>query len=228
MSKAQSKDAKKNGRRRRLTVLLVTGLLLSGAGLYAYRLLLQDTQPVISSTVGATRTFQGTAEERQKIDEAVFSFNLPADWKRIPPEQTVYKSYRYQSGKKNAENRYLTVFVDTIPLDRPVNKAVALRPSGSGLRHGQASENCSEFPGVQSAGQGRLQLKTTWDGVEFICDLDTETRNVIGTSSPGSVNSVRLSGPAAGSHSFFFLYEDNNYTPDYSLFYGILDSFKIK
>ncbi len=225
---AEAQAGRQKKRKRRLLGSLIFLSLLAGLGGAAYKFLMQDTEAVISTNPGIRRTLRGTNEEKQRINELAFAFDLPADWKKIQPEQTTYNSFRYQSTKKNAENRYLTIYADQIPLDKAVNKVIAVHPKGTRLTHGELSQNCTEFPAVQSARQGRLSMTARWDGVDFICDLDTDSRNVIGTSAPGSVNSVKLTGPATGAHSFLFAYEDNNYTPEYTIFYNVLDSFTVK
>jgi kynureninase len=59
--------------------------------------------------------------------------------------------------------------------------------------------------------------------------MDSRTRNVVGTSSPGNINKVTLTNlNSASRHDFFIVYEDNNYNPDYSIFYGMLESFAVK
>jgi hypothetical protein len=58
--------------------------------------------------------------------------------------------------------------------------------------------------------------------------MDAVTRNVVGTSSPSAVNSVTLTNVGFTEHKFFFVFEDDNYNPDYGIMYNMLDSFKVK
>lgn len=153
--------------------------------------------------------------------------NLPADWKRLQPDLNgPYKKYSYQAGLKNADNRWVTVYVDGLPVKTAVNKALAVRAEGAKLSHGMVSANCAEFTPKPSA--NALVAPAKWDGIDFLCDLDSTTRNVVGTSAPGSVNKVTLTNAGFTPHSFFFVYEDNNFTPDYDIFYKMLDSFSVK
>lgn len=74
-----------------------------------------------------------------------------------------------------------------------------------------------------------MAVPAKWDGVDFLCDMDSKFRNVVGSSSPGNINKVTLTSQTSFTpHSFFFVYEDNNYNPEYTIFYEMLDSFKVK
>lgn len=212
------------------TVLTVAvTLLIVGGGAYAYRFFQQDTQTSFTSNPGRARvsTVESLNPAGAKFDEANFTMELPADWKRLAPDLAgPHKKYSYQAGLKNADNRYLTIYTDGLPQNMAVNKAVAVRGEGSKLSHGMASENCTEFTAQPAA--NALAVPAKWDGIDFLCDMDTNTRNVIGTSSPGNINKVVLTDVGFTQHSFFFLYEDNNNTPDYDIFYKMLDSFTVK
>jgi hypothetical protein len=161
-----------------------------------------------------------------RFDEAAFFFKLPPDWKKTGQILTgPTKKYSYQATLKNAENRYLDIYVDAIPQDMAVNKAVAVRAEGAKLTHGNVSNNCIEFTNKPAGG---FVAPAKWDGVDFLCDYGSTGRNVIGTSAPGSINKVELTNAGFSKHSFFFVYTDHNYTPDYGIFYDFLDSFSVK
>jgi hypothetical protein len=229
--KAQSKhwDAKVSHKVRHTVLTVFLTLLLVGGGAYGYAYFTRDVEASIqnSSSSGTTRTIESTAGQKGSFNEEVFLFELPGDWKKTGQLTTgPYRKYSYQSTLKNADNRYVDVYMDGIPLDMAVNKAVAVRGEGSRLSHGMASDNCTTF--TAKTANGGLSVPAKWDGVDFLCDLDAVTRNVVGTSAPGSINKVELVDTGFTKHSFFFVYTDNNFTPDYTIFYEMLDSFKMK
>lgn len=210
-----------------LTVLVT--LLIVGGAWYGYLFFKKDTQvqmknnpgQVISTTVAANP--QGTAH----FTEAFFSFDLPGDWKKTGELTTgPYHKYSYRATLKNADNRFLDIYADTIPQGMAVNRVVRVEANGNSLSHGEVSNNCAEFTNQTTPKQ--LKLPAKWDGVNFLCDMDGTSRNITGTSSPTAVNDVTLQDVGFTKHSFFFVYEDDNYTPDYSILYNMLDSFKIK
>jgi hypothetical protein len=210
-------------------VTIVVTLALVGGGAYAYIFFKNDTKAttqnnpgkVISSTVKANPT--GTAH----FDEAGFAFDLPADWKKTDELTTgPYHKFTYWATLKNADNRHLDIYADSLPLQMPVNKEVSVQANGTKLTHGEVSNNCAEF--TTQTTPKKLQVPAKWDGVDFLCDMDGVTRNIVGTSSPGNINSVTLTNVGFTKHSFFFVYEDDNYNPDYGIMYNMLNSFQVK
>jgi hypothetical protein len=209
-----------------LTILIT--LVVVGVATGAYKYFLHDTQTTIKNDAAPAivKTVVAPNAARAHFDEADFSMDLPSDWKRLTPSISTYAEYKYQASQKNADNRYLSVYVDRIPLDMAVNKEVALQSNGDSLSHGNVSDNCTTF--TTKATPSSLKMPAKWDGVSFLCDMDAVTRNVVGTSSPSAVNSVTLTNVGFTEHKFFFVFEDDNYNPDYGIMYNMLDSFKVK
>ena len=219
----------RRGRRRHWRRGVAVFLLLTASvGYLVYRQISSDVQPVIANPKQAVRTVVAERPEVQRFDFASFRFNLPPDWKQVNTTNSASHKFSFQSTQKNADNRYLDVYVDQLPTTMALNKAVAVRAEGAKLSHGLASDNCTNFTTAPASGSTVLSFPAKWDGVDFICDNDNITRNVLGTSSPGAVNQVVLTGPSTGRHAFFFVYTDNNYSPEYAIFYGMLDSFQAK
>lgn len=220
-----------SGRRKRLVVALLILILLAGGGIwYLYRQFQIQTAPVIRNAKGTSREMVIPQSETKHFDQGFFGFDLPSDWKLIQQANAPYSLFSYQSTLKNADNRYLDIYADSVPVTMAVNKAVAVKSQGGNLSHGLVSENCTEFmSGANTPGSVKqLAVPAKWDGVEFLCDNDSKTRNVVGTGSVGNINKVVLKGASGSTHSFFFVYTDNNYTPDYTIFYKMLDSFTVK
>lgn len=224
---AEPAAARRRSKKPRLFLSLLVLAVLAGIGFRYYQKLAAETETVIITKSEVTKNTPRANEEKWRFDEAAFAFDLPADWKKVAPESVAYTNFRYQSTKAAADNRFLTIYMDNLPLDKAVNKVVAIKPAGDQLSAGKASDTCQKLPGGTAAA-GSLKIPMNYDGVPFLCDNDSKHRNVIGTSSPGSVNAVKLTGPTAGAHTFFFTYEDNNYSPDNTIFYKMLESFKVK
>jgi len=210
-----------------LTVIITLGVV--GGGVTAYRFFQRDTQTSINNSAAPSivKTVVAPDAARAHFDEASFSMDLPADWKRLPPDLVgEYAMYKYQATKKNADNRYLTVYVDRLPLTMPVSMEVAVQPNGQTLTHGNVSEECRNFT-TPTTNNPQSNL-ARWDGVSFYCDMSTKAGTTVGTSSPDAINSVTLTSVGFTPHKFFFLYEDDNYNPDYGILYDMLNSFKVK
>lgn len=228
ITKSKKWDAKPSHKLLHTVVTIFVTLLIIGGVGFGYYYFTQETATTVTNNPGPVlrRTVEGLNPSTAKFDEAAFTFALPNDWKRLEPILTgPYQTYTYQSAKKNAENRKLYVYVDGIPLDRPLNKVVRVDAAGDSLNHGEISAQCTDF----TPKTGALKVPAKWDGVDFLCDMDSWSRNVVGTSAPGSINKVTLTNLSSASrHDFFIIYEDNNYNPDYSIFYEMLGSFKVK
>jgi hypothetical protein len=187
--------------------------------------------PIEGESRTVSQVLSGISQQK-KIDEPFFSFELPADWKETermnhPRERSI----SWQAGKEGQDNRYLKLYIDTIPSDRAVNHLVPVSAQGRGLSVGDASENCATFTGGGTLDAGRAaRLKPApakWQDVDFICNLPRVTDREVGIGSRGGMNYVELTG-SQGTHKYFFLYTDRNVQPDYNIFYEVLRSFKAK
>jgi hypothetical protein len=226
------KPAKKPKRKRALRILVPLLLVLLVIGGYVgYRAFQSATAEVITDSKAHTYEAYPTEGNTKHFDEKLFEFDAPDDWKFIGLDNSTYAYYKYQSTKKNFEARNLDIYVDKIPADMALNRVVAVKAQGARLSHGDASENCTSFatPDPSQAGTAAaLKIKARWDGIEFLCDNDTKFRNILGTTSTDGINTVKLTGPTAGAHSFFFVYTDHSSISDKTIFYRVLESFKVK
>lgn len=213
---------------RHTVITIFVTLLCVGGGAYGYFYFTQDVAASItpSQGIGAQKTIAAPAATNLQFDEPAFSFKLPPDWKKTGELTTgPYRKFSFQATQKNADNRYLDIYLDAVPLNMAVNKVVAVEAEGQELSHGMVSTNCIEF--TQKI-PGQFMAPAKWDGVNFLCDTESTARNVIGTSSPGNVNKVELATVGSAKRALFFVYTDHNYNPDYGIFYDFLDSFSVK
>lgn len=225
--RSRSWDAKPSHKVIHTVATIIVTLAIVCGGAYAYYFFSADTQTVLdnSKSQATIRTVASATSENIRFDETSFSFMLPPDWKKTGELTTgPHHKFSYKSMMKDADNRYLDVYMDSLPLDMAVNKVVAVRGEGDKLTHGVVSDNCTTFTNKT----GSLKVPAKWDGVDFLCDMDATTRNVVGTSAPGSINKVELTSVGFTKRSFFFVYTDHNYTPEYSIFYKMLESFTVK
>lgn len=222
-------DAKLSRKVLHTVITVVITLAVFGGGMFAYLFFKQDTQTSLTDNPGKqlVSTVKATNAADAHFTEADFSFNLPSDWKKTGELSTSsMHEFNYQATQKDADNRFLHVFMDQLPASMAVNKEVAVRPDGDKLSHGEISGMCTDFTNQTTPKSHQLQAK--WDGVDFLCDMDGVASNVAGAGAPGAINKITLIGPETGKHDFFFVYEDDNYNPDYGIFYNFLDSFSVK
>lgn len=221
-------------RRRRIISLLAGLLLLVGliVGLVVWDLRRSPAKPVNGDTNTVLQSVdQGV--QHITIDEPFYSFDLPGDWKEIsrkdiPTEHSV----TWKASRQNQDNRFMTLYIDTIPTTKSLNQIVPVSAQDNTLMVGDLSGNCATFTigGTLNATEAQ-KLKETpakWQKVDFICDLPRVIDNEIGTGSTEGINTVSLVGPTKGKHKYFFLYTDHNIQPNPTIFTDVLHTFKAK
>lgn len=223
----------KNNRRKFLIVLVCLVLFFGIIGGFVYADLRNQSKSSLAGKIRLLSQPENNKEGRTLIEEPNFKFDLPMDWKETSRnDKAIYTSINWQATKKGQENRYLTIYMDRIPIDMPINRLVTVTVHGNTLSYGDVSDNCANFTvGGTFDVNVAANLKPTitkWDKVDFICNLPGVIDNVVGTGSLGTVNSTEVTGPNKGLHKYFFVYTDRNLQPEYSIFYDVLSSFVAK
>jgi hypothetical protein len=184
-----------------------------------------------SKTVG--QTLGAASAKKLIIEESTFSMQLPGDWKElsrsnIPREHSI----TWQGTSKGQDNRRLTLYIDTIPETKALNRLLPISIEENGLNAGDVSDNCATFTGGGSLEVAKaIQAKPSpakWAGVDFICDLPNVVDNQIGTGSPEGHNQVTIKGAAMGAHKYFFLFVDHNIQPNYTILSDAVETFHAK
>jgi len=218
---------------RRQFGLIMAGLVLLLAGLYFIFIatnkktdLRNNNKPLVSTVTAQSGN--------TNINEADFRLDLPGQWKLTQKDWDArYHAWQWQlSDPKVAAGRWFRVYEDNIPTDYPYGYLIPVEANGVQLAIGQTSGACADFTTtgtkVTSTANGSQAVLSKWQSVNFYCDYGHQALQTVGTSSKGSINSVTMTGFSGKTHKFFFLYEDNNITPDLSLPATILSSFTAK
>ena len=219
--------------RKALLVLACSIVILGILGGMVYLDIRKHVSPTVEGESRVVSQVLSDNAQQIVVDEPFFTLELPGDWKETGRNtNNLYTSISWQATTKGKENRYLTLYIDRIPTDLPVNRLVALKAQGSGLNFSDVSDNCANFTvggtfDTSVAARSR-PAPTKWNKVDFMCNLPRVIDNEIGTGSEGSRNSVTVTGPSGATHKYFFLYTDRNFQPDYNIFYDVLRSFKAK
>lgn len=209
-----------------LVVLLSS---LAGLGLIAFFIYndlqtnkaesVQGEERTVSQAFGSTTTHFVTEED--------FEFELPGDWREIdkidrPSEQSI----TWQATKKNADNRWLKLYINTIP-DDPIVRLLPVTVEENKLKRGQLSAPCGTFTGSDADGASVI---AKWEDVEFMCDLTKGVdNNIIGTGQKGQpLNTLTVTGEKSGKNRYFFVYTDRNIQPKYEIIYDAINSFQAK
>lgn len=186
-----------------------------------------------TDTKAVTTNVSDPSEDTISINEKYFTMKLPKYWQLQTSQQQPTIHYIFQSTKRFASNRFMTIYIDSIPPDFAVSHLIPVTAKGAGLSIGNMSSRCSNFAGpeVKTAPQANAakSIIAKWSGVNFICGMRYLNDYIVGTSSTdGGINKVILTGKKTGKHTLFFAYEDQNISPDPEAFLVALRSFKLK
>ncbi len=221
--------------RRPLLVIAVIMILIIGGLYFVFvartdKTILKNNNKPLVSRVKASPT-------NTDVSQAVFSFSLPGKWKLTAQNwDNRYTSWQWSSLDARSAARKFEVYLDTIPTDRAVNYLMPVTANYSGLELGTISDNCVNFtPGASPTSDrptftplSKASLPSKWQQVNFLCDNANVSHQVVGIGTLSGLNSVSLTGPVKGTHKFFLLYNDSNFTPDFSIFSTILATFQVK
>lgn len=222
-------DKREKGKRRRNIIWLVVVLLLFGLGMQGWIWARHELRPKTSlkQAKAVTTTISYTAGNK-RYQEPDFSISLPAGWQPVPRPPGTYQSYTWGTSTGTG-GQQIVIFEDTIPEHFAVNRALIVKGEVDHLSlAGPASDNCANFTRGGSTIPSEPGALAKWQGVQFLCDQGNTERDVIGTSSTDGINTVILKNQRTGTtHRFFFTYNNQSLSTDYSVFYNALQSFSM-
>ncbi|MEO6760784.1 MAG: hypothetical protein ABI220_00190 [Candidatus Saccharimonadales bacterium] len=221
----------KKSRHHRIIEVVIGLLLLIAIIFGVYKLLNLSISPAenITNPPPVTKAFVPDSAPQKHIDEPLFTVDLPNDWSLKSHVTTTYNVYKFQGSKP--ATRLMSIYIDGLPPKFAVNRLLPVQAIGNRLDHGTVSDNCLDFVSPSAVNTQQSQqtkiVDAKWQNAEFYCDIGNYERDVIGTSSTEAINQVTLTG-SSSKHTLFFAYTDNGINPNYSIFYGILESFRLK
>jgi hypothetical protein len=206
---------------------IIIGVVLLGLIVVGVMIALQDLQSntVLNQSKAHSQYYSANNPSTQTIKEHDFSFTLPSNWHSATNVNPVGEVYSWQ-GTGDDSTRRIDVYIDRLPQGMAFNRLLPVEINGDQLEViGSVSDNCTTFttPTAQSAQNGTIAAK--WDGVNFLCDTANYERDVVGIGA--ATNPITLTGLTSGAHNVLLVYTDNNYTPDYSFFTSIVESFHL-
>ena len=135
MSAQNYRYGHKSGKRRPRKALFTLASSVLLVGLIVGVIALDLRSHVSPEVQGESRVVSQVLSDNSQvktIEEPLFRLELPVDWKEIGRNQNnLYDSISWQAGIKGQDNRYLTLYVDRIPLDYPVNRLLPVKAQGN-------------------------------------------------------------------------------------------------
>lgn len=215
-------------RHRQMALLAVGVLIVIGGGIWVSRAL-RATTTIAPAPAAVVSTVTTPKVQTIHIEEALFTMDLPSDWKLKSHDTKAGNDiYTWSNTAGNAGVRLLTLYLDTPEPGLGVNKALSVQADdGSLTLTSDVSDNCAGFT-APGAGTPDAAMAAKWNGENFLCDLANYIRDVTGTVSPDGINKTLLTGSTTGEHSVFFTYTDDAGKPNYTIFKDALQSFRLK
>ncbi len=222
---------------RKPLVTIVAVLLIALAGGYFFIVKAAGQDKISQNSQARVTTINDKSSSDTQVDEDVFSAVLPGPWKLSAKDWDArYHAYQWDSQDKKFAGRWFRVYVDTIPKDQAVNYLLPIKVQDGSMVIGSISDNCVNF--TQNAvpeekrpvniPANQSSLPSRWELVDFLCDNAYVSHQVVGAASSDGLNTVILKGPNKGTHKYFFMYQDNNISPDYGIMDKILATFTVK
>ena len=226
--RADRTSQRRRKRRAILGVSLITSALIFGVTAMWLQSQIEPRTTLTQATATTKRVEYTPQTKRYDLDG--FSIAVPAEWRLVPRPAGPYQTYTWQHSEQGTNGVQLQIYKDTIPVNFALNRVINVEAAPSGLRVSSAlSDNCSTFTKNISPVPNRVGAPARWQGVDFLCDQANPERDVIGTSSKDSINTVQLRNPTTGqTNKFFFTYTNYDISPDYSAFITALNSFKLQ
>jgi hypothetical protein len=207
-------------------VVLILIIFIGVGGFYTHKVLASNHTVIAQSTAVTTHVSYSSATKT--FTEPDFSIQLPLSWtpeKAVPSE---YTSYTWQNIDSSNDGQQLVVYEDTIPVNVAVNRVLVVQAADTQVElDGTVSANCATFTNTPAM-PNSTAAAAEWNGVNFWCDKVNTERDVVGTSSTAGINTLVLKNSETDvTHKFFFMYTDDSISPDYSVLYNALESFRL-
>lgn len=221
------KQTDKHRRGRRTTIAII--LLVFFAGIvYGLMNLRIAPQQEIRNATPVSKGYKTSTEAKVAIDKPLFRLELPGGWKEIAVDKNSITGPKFSFRSPSQQAQLLDMYIDNLPVNLAVNRAIVVSAQGDGLAYDNVSENCTTFTDSSLKNPQTGHAPAKWQTTNFICDMANYARAVVGTVSNEGINQVTVTGPTAGEHKLFITYTDNNISPNYSTLYDILGSLHFK
>ncbi|MDQ3123883.1 MAG: hypothetical protein M3Q14_04335 [bacterium] len=209
-----------------LGVFAIVGAALVTAALIVSKDIGNSTAP--KTNVPIVTEVGENEEDKLQINEKLFSFKLPSDWKLLEKRNDQNHFYVWTATKKGASDRKLTIYVDTMPGEPKIVRLQPITPENKKLFLGNISGDCVGFAGNTSVNRqpkDTTPFNAKWENVSFLCDPIVNNQTV-GTGTVSGGIATPLTG-SQGKHTYFFFYQDHNIRPDDKILIDALKSFQV-
>ena len=228
------KPAKHRTRKLFILVGIVLAVVLIAVGYVVYDIAKNSQQQTVEGPSRVIQQGNNGSAQKVRIEEPTFSIELPSDWKFVRRRSDKNEnSVTWEEAKKKTQNdRFMTVYVDTIPPNMAINRLLPVAAQEEKLVANTMSDNCATFTEGGTLNTQKAQLLSPkpakWQRIDFICDLPNVIDNKVGIGSLDGINVVAVKGPTKGTHKYFFVYNEHSIQPNYNILTNAITSFRAK
>ncbi len=215
-------------KRARRRVLLLVIFIIVVALYYIISHLRISPQQAIRNASPLSNKYTQEVVSKILIDKPLFTLKLPSGWKETIATADIIPAPSFTFQSSDSPSLLLNIYVDKDPSRMAVNKAITISAQGNGIAYDSVSANCTTFTDPSKNDPRTNIAPARWQNTDFLCDMGSADRGVIGTQSSEGINQITVTGKTVGTHKLFIRYTDNHVTPDYTVLYGILGSLEFK
>lgn len=221
------KRTHRHRRARRNIVMLIVLTIVIGVVYALFHVRVAPKQN-LRNAPSLSRQYGGTDAKKIAIDKPFFRMEIPGDWKESSPGRIITPAPTYSFTSTATDKKDLYMYIDTVPANTALNRAIRLTAQGDGVAYDVVSENCATFTDPATKNPQTGYAPSRWQESNFLCDMGNSQRTVVGTVSIEGINQLSVTGTKSGRHTIFIMYTDNNINPNYSTLYTILSSLHFK
>mgnify|MGYP006969464551 CR=1 FL=1 len=204
-------------------IYFVFGVISLGLGLLYFQSRSQSPDVDASKNNPISSTVGSNQDGYKPFKHPLYLLKLPSDWVEVERVSDTYNNYIvYENTHEINTGRELAVHIDRIRKPE-TTRIIPVEVESKNIIAGDISPQCHSFTDFTGVGLDQPRL-AKWQGVEFMCDPN-KVINTIGIASQSGMG-VELTH-AGKKHTYYLIFTDHSAHPDTSIFYNILDSFKV-
>lgn len=215
----------RRARRNLIIIVTIVGIAALVYSLFHIRI---APKQEIKNAPSVSTSYATDEAKKITVDKPLFSMELPAGWKETTANASIIPTPKYTFISQSGDKQVLYMHIDQDTSNVALNRAIIVSTQANGIAYDTVSENCVTFTDPSTKDPRTAHAPARWQRANFICDMGSVERAVVGTISTEGINQVSVAGPTSGQHKLFILYVDNNINPDYSTLYSILGSLHFK
>ena len=157
----------------------------------------------------------------QTFETPYFSFEVDRSWSFVQQESSS-NVFVYRSSKNNIVSRDFTVYVNTLPRNLLLTHVLPLEPDGNRFVMQGVSEHCKDYIKDKIQPGNNNPIEAIIESVNIKCQIDG-TSNTAGSGQVNGSYKTKL-----GDNDFYLLYHDLEFSPRFTIFTNIVQSFRAK